>query len=39
VPRDLPQTQSQLANVSDSAVAGAMKLPHLNPQTQEFNIG
>jgi hypothetical protein len=26
-------------NLSDKAVAGAMKLGHLNPQTQEFTIG
>ncbi|MDQ4029941.1 MAG: hypothetical protein M3168_02755 [Actinomycetota bacterium] len=26
-------------NLSDSAVAGALKLGHLNPQTQEFTIG
>lgn len=26
-------------NLSDSAVAGAKKLGHLNPQTQEFTIG
>ena len=26
-------------NLSDKAVAGARKLDHLNPQTQEFNIG
>jgi len=26
-------------NLSDPAVAGAMKLDHLNPQTQEFTIG
>ncbi|MQA04440.1 MAG: hypothetical protein GEV07_17520 [Streptosporangiales bacterium] len=25
--------------LSDRAVAGAMRLPHLNPQTQEFTIG
>ncbi|MGH2695227.1 MAG: hypothetical protein ACRDJJ_10510 [Actinomycetota bacterium] len=25
-------------NLSDSAVAGARKLGHLNPQTQEFTI-
>jgi hypothetical protein len=25
-------------NLSDKAVAGARKLDHLNPQTQEFNI-
>jgi hypothetical protein len=25
-------------NLSDSAVAGALKLGHLNPQTQEFTI-
>jgi hypothetical protein len=25
-------------NLSDSAVAGAMKLDRLNPQTQEFKI-
>jgi hypothetical protein len=26
-------------NLSDKRVAGAMKLGHLNPQTQEFTIG
>ncbi len=26
-------------NLSDKTVAGAMKLGHLNPQTQEFTIG
>jgi hypothetical protein len=26
-------------NLSDSAVAGALKLGHLNPQTQEFTLG
>jgi hypothetical protein len=26
-------------NLSDKAVAGAKRLGHLNPQTQEFTIG
>ncbi|MQA60485.1 MAG: hypothetical protein GEU86_03120 [Actinophytocola sp.] len=32
------QTGLNVFRLSDKAMAGAMKLPHLNPQTQEFSL-